>query len=146
MLRSAEKLLKEYEAEAGSHVYQGIYCNVGRKGGHNTSVRIYLKPLEERGFASVEFSRKWRKMIGEIPGIEALNVRARRSMGSNYDIDLQLSHPDPQILLRIVEQLKEDFAEYPGVSNIEDSTEDGKNEVQPSGVGGDLFAPSTVTP
>ena len=130
MLRSAEKLLQEYETEVGFPVYQGIYSNVGRKGGHNTSVRIYLKPLEERGFASVEFSRKWRKMIGEIPGIEALNVRARRSMGSNYDIDLQLSHPDPQILLRIVEQLKEDFAEYPGVSNIEDSTEDGKSEVQ----------------
>ena len=32
--------------------------------------------------------------------------------------------------MRIVEQLKEDFAEYPGVSNIEDSTEDGKSEVQ----------------
>jgi len=130
MLSSAEKLLKEYETEVGFPVHQGIYSNVGRKGGHNTSVRIYLKPLEERGFASVEFSRRWRKLIGEIPGIEALNVRARRSMGSNYDIDLQLSHPDPQILMRIVEQLKEDFAEYPGVSNIEDSTEDGKSEVQ----------------
>mgnify|MGYP003313300909 FL=1 len=130
MLRSAEKLLKEYETEVGSPVHQGIYSNVGRKGGHNTSVRIYLKPLEERGFASVEFSRKWRKLIGEIPGIEALNVRARRSMGSNYDIDLQLSHPEPQILMRIVEQLKEDFSVYPGVINIEDSTEDGKIEVQ----------------
>ena len=68
--------------------------------------------------------------MGEIPGIEALNVRARHSMGSTYDIDLQLSHPDPKILLRIVEQFKEEFAKYPGISNIEDSTEDGKREVQ----------------
>ena len=130
MLRSAGDLLREYEVEAGHPVHEGIYSNVGRKGGHNTSVRVYLKPLDERGFASVEFSRRWRKSMGEIPGIEALNVRARHSMGSNYDIDLQLSHPDPMLLTSIVEQLKEDFAEYPGVSNIEDSTEDGKSEVQ----------------
>ena len=130
MLRSAGDLLREYEVEAGHPVHEGIYSNVGRKGGHNTSVRVYLKPLDERGFASVEFSRRWRKSMGEIPGIEALNVRARHSMGSNYDIDLQLSHPDPTLLTSIVEQLKEDFAEYPGISNIEDSTEDGKSEVQ----------------
>jgi len=130
MLRSAGDLLREYEVEAGHPVHEGIYSNVGRKGGHNTSVRVYLKPLDERGFASVEFSRRWRKSMGEIPGIEALNVRARHSMGSNYDIDLQLSHSDPMLLTSIVEQLKEDFAEYPGVSNIEDSTEDGKSEVQ----------------
>jgi len=51
-------------------------------------------------------------------------------MGSNYDIDLQLSHPDTNKLLVIVEQFKEKLGEYPGVSNIEDSTEDGKREVQ----------------
>ena len=68
--------------------------------------------------------------MGDVPGIEALNIRARHSMGSNYDIDLQLSHPDTSKLLHIVEQFKEKLGEYPGVSNIEDSTEDGKREVQ----------------
>ena len=130
MLLSAEALLREYEAEAGHPVHDGIYSTVGRGGGHNTSVRVFLKPLDERGFASVEFSRKWRKNMGDIPGIEALNIRARHSMGSTYDIDVQLSHPDTQQLLRVVEQFKEKLAEYPGVTNIEDSTEDGKREVQ----------------
>ncbi len=130
MLRSADDLLREYEAQAGHPVHDGIYSNVGRGGGHNAAVRVFLKPLDERGFSSVEFSRRWRKSMGEIPGIESLNVRARHSMGSTYDIDLQLSHPDPAVLLRIVEQFKEQFSEYPGVSNIEDSTEDGKSEVQ----------------
>ncbi len=130
MLRSAETLLREYEAEVGHPVHDGIYSTVGRGGGHKTSVRVFLKPLNERGFASVEFSRRWRKSMGEVPGIEALNVRARHSMGSEYDIDVQLSHPDTQKLLQVVEQFKEKLGEYPGVSNIEDSTEDGKREVQ----------------
>jgi multidrug efflux pump subunit AcrB len=114
----------------GHPVHDGIYSTVGRGGGHKTSVRVFLKPLNERGFASVEFSRRWRKSMGEVPGIEALNVRARHSMGSEYDIDVQLSHPDTQKLLQVVEQFKEKLGEYPGVSNIEDSTEDGKREVQ----------------
>ena len=130
MLSSAEKLLREYEAKAGHPVHEGIYSTVGRGGGHNTSVRVFLKPLDERGFASVEFSRKWRKSMGDIPGIEALNIRARHSMGSTYDIDVQLSHADTQQLLLIVEQFKDKLGEYPGVTNIEDSTEDGKREVQ----------------
>jgi len=130
MLRSAEKLLREYEAETGQPVHDGIYSTVGRGGANKTSVRVYLKPLNERKFAAVEFSRRWRKEMGEVAGIEALNIRARHSMGSNYDIDLQLSHPDTNKLLVIVEQFKEKLGEYPGVSNIEDSTEDGKREVQ----------------
>ncbi|HHZ78046.1 MAG TPA: efflux RND transporter permease subunit, partial [Candidatus Lambdaproteobacteria bacterium] len=130
MLNSAEALLREYEAEVGHPVHDGIYSTVGRGGGHKTSVRVFLKPINERGFASVEFSRRWRKSMGDVPGIEALNIRARHSMGSNYDIDLQLSHPDTSKLLHIVEQFKEKLGEYPGVSNIEDSTEDGKREVQ----------------
>ena len=61
MLRSAEKLLKEYETEVGFPVYQGIYSNVGRKGGHNTSVRIYLKPLEERVLPPLSFQENGAK-------------------------------------------------------------------------------------
>ena len=68
--------------------------------------------------------------MGEVPGIESLNIRSGWRMGSTYDIDLQLSHPDPGILMGIVEEFKERFAEYPGVKNIEDSTVDGKEEVQ----------------
>ncbi len=130
MLKHANTLLREYEAKVGHPVHDGVYSTVGRGGSHKTSVRIYLKPLNERNFASVEFSRKWRKLIGDVPGIESLNIRSRHSMGSTYDIDLQLSHPDSVKLTRIVEQFKEKLGEYPGVSNIEDSTEDGKREVQ----------------
>jgi len=130
MLSSANTLLQEYQSEAGKPIHDGVYSNVGRGGGHNASVRVYLKPLKERGFPANEFSRKWRKSVGEVPGIESLNIRSGWHMGSTYDIDLQLSHPDPNVLIGIVEEFKENFSEYPGVKNIEDSTVDGKREVQ----------------
>ncbi|MEE2599269.1 MAG: efflux RND transporter permease subunit [SAR324 cluster bacterium] len=130
MLSSALGLLKEYEAELGKTVHDGVYSNVGRGGSNNASVRVYLKPLKERGFPANEFSRKWRKKMGVVPGIESLKIRSGWRMGSTYDIDLQLSHPDPTVLFGIVEEFKDKFSEYPGVKNIEDSTEDGKREVQ----------------
>ena len=130
MLSSADALLLKYQSEVGKPIHDGVYSNVGRGGGNNASVRVYLKPLKERGFPANEFSRKWRKSMGEIPGIESLNIRSGWRMGSTYDIDLQMSHPDPNVLLGIVEEFKEKFSEYPGVKNIEDSTVDGKREVQ----------------
>ena len=130
MLNAAYVLLDNYRDNVGREIHNGVYSNVGRGGSHNASVRVYLKSLKERGFAANEFSRKWRKSMGEVPGIESLNIRSGWRMGSTYDIDLQLSHPDPSILLGIVEEFKERFGEYPGVKNIEDSTVDGKREVQ----------------
>ena len=130
MLSSADALLQKYQSEVGKPIHDGVYSNVGRGGGNNASVRVYLKPLKERGFPANEFSRKWRKSMGEVPGIESLNIRSGWRMGSTYDIDLQMSHPDPNVLLGIVEEFKEKFSEYPGVKNIEDSTVDGKREVQ----------------
>ncbi|MBT7676962.1 MAG: efflux RND transporter permease subunit, partial [Flavobacteriaceae bacterium] len=130
MLSSADALLQKYQSEVGKPIHDGVYSNVGRGGGNNASLRVYLKPLKERGFPANEFSRKWRKSMGEVPGIESLNIRSGWRMGSTYDIDLQMSHPDPNVLLGIVEEFKEKFSEYPGVKNIEDSTVDGKREVQ----------------
>ncbi len=130
MLNSAYTLLNEYGLKVGNEIHYGVYSNVGRGGSNNASVRVYLKPLKERGFPANEFSRKWRKSMGEVPGVESLKIRSGWRMGSTYDIDLQLSHPDPGILMGIVEEFKERFAEYPGVKNIEDSTVDGKEEVQ----------------
>ncbi len=130
MLVSAMALLQEYESELGKPIHDGVYSNVGRGGSNNASVRVYLKPLKERGFPANEFSRKWQKSVGVLPGIESLKIRSGWRMGSTYDIDLQLSHPDPNVLFGIVEEFKETFSEYPGVKNIEDSSEDGKREVQ----------------
>ena len=124
MLSSALSLLKEYETELGKTVHDGLYSNVGRGGSNNASVRVYLKPLKERGFPANEFSRKWRKKMGVVPGIESLKIRSGWRMGSTYDIDLQLSHPDPIVLFGIVEEFKDKFSEYPGVKNIEEDEPD----------------------
>jgi multidrug efflux pump subunit AcrB len=127
---SKEVEKKMLGSELGKPVHDGVYSNVGRGGSNNASVRVYLKPLKERGFPANEFSRKWQKSMGVVPGIESLKIRSGWRMGSTYDIDLQLSHPDPNVLFGIVEEFKETFSEYPGVKNIEDSSEDGKREVQ----------------
>ena len=43
--------------------------------------------------------------MGVVPGIESLKIRSGWRMGSTYDIDLQLSHPDPIVLFGIDEEI-----------------------------------------
>ncbi|MAA91188.1 MAG: acriflavin resistance protein, partial [Deltaproteobacteria bacterium] len=130
MLEHAETLLAKYEAENGKPVADGIYSTLGKGGSHKLNMRVYLKPLDERGFESKEFSRQWQRMLGQIPGLTNLSYRSRHRVASENDIDLQLSHPESQVLERVVGRFKEDLSQYPGVSDIEDTTDTGKKEVR----------------
>ncbi|MAE16607.1 MAG: acriflavin resistance protein [Deltaproteobacteria bacterium] len=130
LLNQVQVLLQEYKAEKGKEVADGILSTLGQGGSHVVRVLVFLKPLNERGFASTEFSRKWRTSLGRIPGLESINFRASTGFGSDSDVDLQLSHTDPHQLELIAAQVREELAEYPGVSNIEDSSDSGKREVQ----------------
>ena len=130
MLASANELLAEYEQQNGTPVADGIYSSIGRGGSHAISMRVFLKPIEERGFATSEFSRKWQRKLGQIAGIESIAYRGRHRVASENDIDLQLSHPDNHQLSMVVDRFKQDLGEYPGVSDVEDSTDSGKQEIQ----------------
>jgi len=130
MLKHAETLLAKYEAEKGKPVSEGIYSSIGRGGSHTLNMRVYLKPLDERGFETKEFSRQWKRMLGQIPGLTNLSYRSRHRIDVDNDIDLQLSHPESQVLERVVGRFKEDLSQYPGVSDIEDTTDTGKKEVR----------------
>ena len=130
LLKRAQALLQEYEAEKGKEIADGIFSTLGQGNSHVVRVLVFLKPLKERGFAATEFSRKWRRSLGRIPGLESINFRASTGFGSASDVDLQLSHTDPRLLELIATQVREELAGYPGVSNIEDSSDAGKREVQ----------------
>ena len=130
MLKHAQTLLAKYEEEKGKPVAEGIYSSLGRGGSHTLNMRVYLKPLDERGFESKEFSRQWQRMLGQIPGLTNLSYRSRHRVASENDIDLQLSHPESKVLERVVGRFKEDLSQYPGVSDIEDTTDVGKKEVR----------------
>lgn len=71
------------------------------------------------------------RRVGTIVGVEELEVDGYRGGGGRGTaIDIQLTGTDPERLDTFAEQIKEKLREYPGVSEIADSLEAGKDELQ----------------
>jgi multidrug efflux pump subunit AcrB len=67
--------------------------------------------------------------VGELPGIESLTFTANlMRMGAN--IDIQLAHENFEVLDRASERIRLALAEYPGVSDIQDTYSRGKREIK----------------
>ena len=97
--------------------------------GHLAEITIELLPSEIREFSSTEIAAEIRRRVGEIPGPESLTYTA--SLFSAGDpVDVQLSSDDFSQLLQAVERLKSELASYPGISDIQDSFEEGKLEMK----------------
>ncbi len=96
---------------------------------HLAEVSMLLTPNQQRCVGAEEVKRKWRELVGEIPGVDALTFKANLvHMGANLDI--QLAHKDLEVLRKAAERLKKALASYPGLSDIDDTYSEGKTEIK----------------
>jgi len=139
----AEKLREKYiDPETGRSVIENILAVVGRpafgrRGGSNRGkshlggVSFEITPPEKRTLkvTSNQLLDEWRKAIGVIPGAKDLNFRAEIGHGG-HPIDIQLNGPDFNDLILVSEKIKKRLREYPGIFDITDSFDEGKQEIQ----------------
>ena len=97
--------------------------------GHLAEVTIELLPSELRAVGTTGIAARLRERVGEIPGAESLRFTASIFSVGN-EIEVQLSSEDFDQLLTAVERLKEEVASYPGTGDIEDSFQEGKQEMK----------------
>jgi multidrug efflux pump subunit AcrB len=98
-------------------------------GAHLAEVNAELLSAEKRGIGSAELARRWREKTGPIAGATALSFTADLFHGGNA-IEVQLSSPDNQMLVTAAQTLKAELANYPGVTDISDSFDEGKLEMK----------------
>ncbi|MFP4144755.1 MAG: efflux RND transporter permease subunit [Phycisphaeraceae bacterium] len=115
-----------------SGMVQGGHIS-GTAGGTGDSnlaeINVELLSGEERDFASTEFADRWRERVGDIPGVSELTfISSFFSSGS--PVHVELAHRDFDQLVAASEDLKKAVARYTGVSDITDSFEPGKLELQ----------------
>ena len=108
--------------------------STGGSGAGNSNVgRVMFEILspEERSstVTSAELVREWRKRIGPIPGAESLTFRAEIGRGGS-PLQVRLSGNDFDALDAMAEAIKARMREYPGVFDVGDSFEAGKEEMQ----------------
>jgi len=137
-LEAVKELEKEHPGcgPLVQHIYSLVGGLLGRGGpvgspeqeaGHLAEISMLLTPVENRCVTANEIVRRWRKKVGEIPGVEALTFEINLvHMGANLDI--QLAHKDMEVLKKAAQRLKQVLATYPGLSDIDDTYSAGKDE------------------
>ncbi|MCU0693149.1 MAG: efflux RND transporter permease subunit, partial [Polyangiaceae bacterium] len=138
MAEAARQILDESGGEAA--LSRGIFAEIGsnlagrRSGGgisagHQGQVTVFMVPSDQRKLRAMDFARMWRERVGEVVGAETLTYKFTTGPASDSPINLELSHPNMELLERAGRRLAAAFAKYEGVKDIYDGFSLGKQQL-----------------
>lgn len=90
---------------------------------------VSLVPAQERELSSLEFEKRWRKEVGNLPNVRKQNYYASTNAGGGAKINLSLYGEDPDQLSLAGAALQEKLGEYNGVFDIYNSQGIGAQEI-----------------
>ena len=146
---AARELEQELEAEGHEGVFQHLLSTVGeqpftdrqsRAGGgggaigggtrsHLGEINIELRPAENRTIRAGEITRRWREKAGSFPDVSELVYQSELvSFGDPITVQLQSRNLDQ--LERAADDVRNALTDYPGVFDIRDSFQSGKQEIK----------------
>ncbi len=140
MVSAAQEVLGEH---GGEDILRGLFSEVGAasgadsgpmgggasSGSHLATARVFLVQSDQREVETAAFAEQWRETIGEIPGAEAMSFSYSIGASGGAPIDIQLSHPDPEVLENAAERLAAQLSGYPGLRDIESGVSIGKEQL-----------------
>jgi multidrug efflux pump subunit AcrB len=124
-------IIEHVLATVGEQSGQRLGPMAGAPGGgtHLGEVEIELASGDVRPISASAVAQRWRDEITPIPGAEELTIKsALFEIGK--PIHVQLASNDMNDLEAAAESLKAHLAGYPGVTDIADSFQDGKEEIK----------------
>ena len=102
--------------------------NVSFDGSNLAEVALELAPGESRSISTETVVRRWREMVADIPGVKEISFFSSLfSAGDPVNIQLSIKYMDDLFSAR--DELKEKLIEYPGVFNVKDDFNMGKEEL-----------------
>ncbi|MEM7515668.1 MAG: efflux RND transporter permease subunit, partial [Planctomycetota bacterium] len=111
---------------------RGLYAEIGAGGtvGNTLKVEAALIPPEERpAVGGGDYSRLWRREAAGIAGLEALSFDATTGPGRSKAIDVELSHPETDVLELAAADLSATISEYAGIDDLDDGLASGKRQL-----------------
>ena len=97
-------------------------------GSHLVTVEVSLVSSEDRDFSAQDFGNVWTAALPTIPGVEALTIKSDLAGPGGNAIDIQLSHPDTDVLAVASARVTDALRDYRGLVNIENSYAEGKRQ------------------
>lgn len=95
---------------------------------HLAEVSVELLPSEVRNIPSPQIASRIRELVGEVAGAESVTYNASLFTVGNA-IEVELASRDFAQLLEAVDSFKAEIGRYPGTSDIQDSFQEGKLEM-----------------
>ena len=135
----AEKVVAAlYQAErelggAEGDAVELVFTQIGRSRTTNGDERAYiwaeLAPSEARTIRTGAIVKKWQSLMPELPGLRYIFVRELRGGPRGRDIDIRLSHDDPEVLKKAALEVRAALEKYPGISRARDNLHYNKEEL-----------------
>ncbi|MBL7032445.1 MAG: efflux RND transporter permease subunit, partial [Nitrospira sp.] len=143
LVEKAQEIVLDFDEKRpeGSSILRHIYSIVGGSmhsratsdststATHRSSIALLLTKAEYRGVPSDDIARKWREAVGTVPGTDSVTF-ASSLVHFGDDVDIRIAHEDFDVLSSAVDRIKTALADYPGVSDIDDTHTKGKRELK----------------
>lgn len=142
LIASADQLNKQLEQEQspinitdsmvsiGIQLGRGSIGGTDESGGHQAEVALQLDvPKDHKGDGAKVLANRWREITGKIPGADKLTFTGD-AFSPGKAIDIELRGRDQEKLEQAAEDLSLALYAYPGVFDIVDSFDGGKQELQ----------------
>jgi multidrug efflux pump subunit AcrB len=101
----------------------------GGSASHLAGIQIKLLEAEERNLASRAFENAWRDALGPVPEVRSLSFTSS-VVGAGAPVQVELSHPEPQRLDALADQVIAELERFQGVYEIRTDSDEGLREVQ----------------
>jgi len=137
-----QSALDETISEFGDQKVAGVLARVGQgaasfgpgggpgaTGSHLLSFTVELVSTGNRDFTTADFTTVWQEKVPPLPGIDALTFSSSSGPGSGAAVDVQLSHPDTEVLAQASGEMAEVLRGYSDLKDIENSFATGKPQL-----------------
>lgn len=126
----AERVL----ADSGHpELVKAMIADIGEGGSHVGRIRVELAEPDIRNeiMSTQEFTDRWRAAVGEIPGVEFMRFASDSGGpgGRGRPLQVELSHRSIDVLERASTELADIVGSYPGVADVDDGFQPGKEQL-----------------
>jgi multidrug efflux pump subunit AcrB len=124
LLTTANQLIEEIGRE---QQVEGTLSYIDK---NSTWVQVFMTPPEQRLVPTAEFTDRWRKITGNIAGIETMKFQSDfGGPGSGAGLTVELQHRNTEVLQKASAELAAALSYFPNVSDIDDGFTPGKDQL-----------------
>jgi multidrug efflux pump subunit AcrB len=141
--RQLEEGARAAMAELGAEdVLVGVYSKVGEgpsaggpvggqasSGSHLVTIEMELVGSEKRDVTATQVANAWERAVPTILGLESLTFNANVGPGGEADLNVQLTHPDLDTLVKASSEMEEKIRSYSDLTGVKNSYSAGKPQL-----------------